>query len=204
MIFYCIGKNLSAFIGWLFGRWTVIGRENVPKTGGVLVCANHVSYIDPPIVGGACPRPVHFMAKIELFRIPLLGTFIKYARAFPVRRGTADRQALKTAMKHLAKGNVVGMFPEGQRNFTSELLPAEAGASMIALRSRATVIPCALVNTEVLLKPHSFLLRFTKIRVVFGKPVELDDLYEKGGREAMDEAGQRIMAAIGKLLEEER
>jgi 1-acyl-sn-glycerol-3-phosphate acyltransferase len=202
---YAIGKCLSAAVCKVFGRWKVIGRENIPSTGGVLLCGNHVSYIDPPALGAGAERQVHFMAKEPLFRVPVLGFLIGRVGAFPVRQHTADRTALRRAIELLRSGEVVGMFPEGTRNPNpSELMPAEPGAGLIALKSRATVIPVALINTDKLLPPHSVFFRFTRIKVVYGEPVKLDDLYDQEGREAVEETGRRIMAAIGDLLAQHR
>jgi len=204
-VLYGIGKLLSVAVCAVFGRWLVIGRENIPSSGGVLLCGNHVSYIDPPALGAGATRPVHFMAKEPLFRVPVLGWLIARVGAFPVRQHTADRAALRKAVELLHSGEVVGIFPEGTRNPNPrELMPPEPGVGMIALKSRAVIVPVALVNTDKLLPPHSVFLRFSRIKVVYGKPVDLSDLSEKGGREAVDETGRRIMSAIGALLEEHR
>ncbi|MGQ9454443.1 MAG: lysophospholipid acyltransferase family protein [Armatimonadota bacterium] len=198
---YTIGKVLAVLVCLLFGRWKVIGRENIPKSGGVLLCANHVSYIDPPALGAGCPRRVYFMAKEPLFRIPILGFLIRKVGAFPVKTHSPDRAALRTAVELLRKGECVAMFPEGTRNLTSQpLLPAEPGVGMIALMAKVPVIPVALINTAKLLPPHSYFLRFARIKVVYGTPVDLSDLYEARGKEAIQEVGRRIMKAIGELL----
>lgn len=201
---YAIGKFLSASVCKVFGRWEVIGRENIPEKGGVMLCGNHVSYIDPPALGAGATRPVHFMAKLELFRIPVLGFLIRHVGAFPVKRGAADRSALKKAVELLKNGEIVGMFPEGTRSLDGKLKPPEPGVGMIALRARVPVVPVALVNTEKLLPPHSFLFKFSRVKVVYGKPVALDDIDGQGGREAIEEVGRRIMSAIGQLLREHR
>ena len=201
---YAIGKFLSASVCKVFGRWEVIGRENIPEKGGVMLCGNHVSYIDPPALGAGATRPVHFMAKLELFRIPVLGFLIRHVGAFPVKRGTADRSALKKAVELLKNGEIVGMFPEGTRSLDGKFKPPEPGVGMIALRARVPVVPVALVNTEKLLPPHSFLFKFSRVKVVYGKPVPLDDMDGQGGREAIEEVGRRIMSAIGQLLREHR
>lgn len=202
---YAIGANLSAAVCRIFGRWQVIGRENIPAKGGVLLCGNHVSYIDPPALGARATRPVHFMAKEPLFRVPVLGILIAGVGAFPVKQHTADRAALKKAIELLQSGRVVGIFPEGTRNPNpAELMPPALGASMIALKAQAPVIPVALINTEKLLPPHSVFLRFARVKVVYGEPVKLDDLYGKNGREAIEEVGRRIMAAIDALLKQHR
>jgi 1-acyl-sn-glycerol-3-phosphate acyltransferase len=197
---YAIGKLISWVFAKLFGRLQVIGKENIPREGGVMICANHISYADPPVLGAGCPRQIHYMAKIELFQIPVLGFIIKHVGAFPVQQRTADRAALKIAIGYLAKGEVVGMFPEGQRIYGGELGEALPGVGMIVLRAKATVIPTALINTDKLLPPHKLLPKFSHIKVVYGEPLVLDDLYEKSGREAVEEVGKRIMAAIGELI----
>ncbi len=203
---YWVGRTLSACVCRGFGGWQVIGRENIPRGGGVLLCGNHVSYIDPPALGAGCPRQVHFMAKQELFQVPIIGFLIRKVGAFPVRRGAADRAALRKAIDYLQHGEVVGLFPEGARNYEPQkgLRAPEAGIGMIALRARVPVIPVALVNTEKLLPSHSIFFKFSHVKVIYGKPLHLDDLYEKGDRAALDEIAKRIMAAIGDMLEEQR
>lgn len=201
---YAIGKFLSACVCRIFGRWQVIGRENIPQSGGALLCGNHISYIDPPALGGGATRPVHFMAKLELFKVPVLGFLIKNVGAFPVKQHMADRTALKTAVDYLQKGEVVGMFPEGARIYGGKLAEALPGVGMIVLRAKVSVIPVALINTDKLLPPHSMFFHFSRVKVIYGKPVQLDDLYEKGGRETVDEVGKRIMSAIQELLEKYR
>lgn len=205
MNYYLIGRDLCWMTCKIFGSAEVIGINNVPKKSGALLCGNHVSYIDPPAVGGPIrKRHVHFMAKIELFHVPILGYFMSRIGAFPVKRGTADRAALKTAIEYLRGGHLVGMFPEGQRTMDAKLKKAEAGAGMIALRAKVPVIPVALVNTEKMLPPHASFFKFHHIKVIYGKPVKLDDLYDQSGREVVEEVGRRIMAAIGELLEQYR
>ncbi len=194
---YWIGKTLSRCICRFFGRWVVIGRENVPHKGGVLLCGNHTSYIDPPALGAGCPRPVHFMAKEPLFRVPVLGWLIKGVGAFPVRQHTADRAALRMAIDLLQKGECVGMFPEGTRNMDpGTLMPPEPGVGLIALRAGVPVIPVALINTAKLLPPHSIFFRLSRVKVIYGEPVDLADLHGQSGREAVEEVGRRIMGAI--------
>jgi 1-acyl-sn-glycerol-3-phosphate acyltransferase len=199
-LLYWIGWSLSLIISKAFGRLKVTGRENVPKTGPVILAPNHVSYADPPVVGAGVYRPVRFMAKKELFEIPVLGKLIAGVGAFPVRQHTADRAALKRALELLAKGEVVCIFPEGQRSPDGELMEAQSGLGMIALKSKAPVVPVALIGTDKMLRPHSPLLHFAKVRTIYGKPMTFDEFYDKGmDREAIDEVGKRVMAAIAKL-----
>ena len=201
---YAFGKALSWLVAKVFGRLEVIGRENIPREGGALICSNHVSYADPPVLGCCVPRQLHYMAKIELFKIPVLGFLIKHVGAFPVQQRTADRHALKTAIGYLSKGECVGMFPEGQRMLDGKLGVALPGVGMIALRAKVPVIPAALINTNKLLPPHHILPCFARVKVIYGPPVRLEDLYNQSGREAVEEVGKRIMSAIGELIEANR
>jgi 1-acyl-sn-glycerol-3-phosphate acyltransferase len=184
----------------IFGRMKSIDSDNVPRKDGVILAPNHVSYMDPPAAGGALTtRPVRFMAKIELFKIPILGFLIRKVGAFPVRQHTADRAALRRAMELIEQGEVVCIFPEGMRSPDGKLMEAQAGIGMVALKTKAPVVPVALIGTDKVLPLHSFFFRFSHVKVVYGKPITFDDLYETGGRERIEEVGKRIMAAIAKL-----
>lgn len=204
MNLYRLGRYACRLTCKFFGSMEIIDHDKIPKTGGALLCGNHVSYMDPPAMGGATDRSVHFMAKIELFQAPVLGLIMSNIAAFPVKRGTADRTALKTAIEYLKAGELVGMFPEGMRTMDGKLKEAEAGVGMIVLKAQTPVIPVGIVDTEKMLPPHSIFPKFKHIKVVYGDPVKLDDLYGQSGREAADEVGRRIMAAIGELLEKHR
>jgi 1-acyl-sn-glycerol-3-phosphate acyltransferase len=185
----------------LFNRWEVAGRGHVPPAGGVLLVANHTSYSDPPVVGTACPRPVHFMAKADLFGFPVLRWFIRKTHAFPVRRGAADRGALRHAVRLLREGKVVLIFPEGTRSPTGRLMPFERGAAFIALASGAAVVPVAVDGADRLLPRGSPLLRPAKLRVSFGPPVDLADLQRaRTTQDALEEASRRMEAAMRALL----
>jgi 1-acyl-sn-glycerol-3-phosphate acyltransferase len=185
----------------LYNRWEVSGREHVPDRGGVLLFANHTSYADPPIVGPACPRPVNFMAKSELFQIPVLAPFIRRTHAFPVHRGSADQQALRHALRLLKKEEVLLVFPEGTRSPDGRLLSFEAGAAFIALASGAAVVPVALDGADQLLPRGAPVLLPGKLRVSFGPPVELSDLRaQRRSREVLQETCDRMQAALAALL----
>lgn len=203
MLLYYLARGFFKLFLPLFGRWKVMGHENVPKSGGVIIVPNHVSYADPPVVGSALHRQVHFMAKEELFKIPFLGRCIAIVGAFPVKQKTADRAAIRKAIELLESGKVVCLFPEGRRT-EGTLEKAELGIGMIAMKARVPIVPMALIGTNKLLPPHSIFLKFAKVRVIIGKPIQMDDLYEKGSeRETLEEIGRRIMAAIAELQNSE-
>ncbi|MCS0672261.1 1-acyl-sn-glycerol-3-phosphate acyltransferase [Cytobacillus firmus] len=172
-------------------RFEVIGKENFPAEGGVLLCSNHIDNLDPPVVGINAPRPVYFMAKEELFNVPVLGKILPDLNAFPVKRGMSDREALRKGLGILKEGNVLGLFPEGTRSKTGQLGKGLAGAGFFALRSEAHVVPCAIIG------PYK---AFSRLKVVYGKPIDMKELRER--KTSAEETTELIMSEIRKLIED--
>lgn len=192
MNLYPLGKVLVSTICYPLYRIEVIGKENFPKEGGVLLCTNHIDNLDPPVVGATCPRDVHFMAKEELFEKPLLKSILPQVKAFPVKRGMSDRDALRKALKLLKDGEVVGLFPEGTRSKTGELGKGLAGAGFFALRGGdAKVVPCAIIG------PYK---AFSRLKVVYGEAIDMTQYRER--KASAEEVTEVIMSEIGKLLEQ--
>ena len=129
-------------------RWKVEGAANLPPEGGVIVVANHRSYWDPVVLGAALRRRVYFMAKEELFKIPVFGILLRLLGAFPVRRESFDRRAFKVALDYLMRGRVVGIFPEGRRSHAGRLLSPQPGAVFLALKAGTPVVPVGLIGTR--------------------------------------------------------
>lgn len=171
-------------------RFDVIGAENFPKEGGILLCANHIDALDPPVVGINSPRPVNFMAKEELFNLPILKSILPGVRAFPVKRGMSDRDALRRAIKLLKEGEVVGLFPEGTRSKDGTLGKGFSGAGFFALRGEANVVPCAIIGPY---KP------FRRLKIVFGEAIDIKPYRER--KASADEVTEVIMEHIANLLE---
>ena len=191
MTFYAFAKSVVTGVFKPLYRMEAIGLEHFPKDGGVLLCANHIHNFDPIIVGIMAPRPVHYMAKEEIFSVPVLGNIVRNCNAFPVKRGFTDREALRTGLKVLKDGHVLGLFPEGTRSKTGELGKGLAGAGFFALRSTAAVVPCAIIG------PYR---SFRKLKVIYGEPIDLDEMRkEKASAEHVTEL---IMSKIDKLKKE--
>ncbi|HBZ09421.1 MAG TPA: 1-acyl-sn-glycerol-3-phosphate acyltransferase [Bacillus bacterium] len=190
MTFYHFARSVVKTIIRPLYRIEVIGLENFPESGGVLLCTNHISNLDPPVVGITCPRPVSFMAKEELFRVPVLKTILPNVKAFPVKRGMSDRGALRKGLSLLKEGEVLGLFPEGTRSKTGKIGKGLAGAGFFALRSDAKIVPCAIIGPY---KP------FRRLRVVYGKPINFTEIKEE--KISVEDATQMIMDEIKKLAD---
>jgi 1-acyl-sn-glycerol-3-phosphate acyltransferase len=186
---YDVARGVVEAIARTLFRFRVVGAQNVPPSGGLIVACNHVSNFDPPLLGAAVPRPVSYMAKKELFAIPVLGPLIGQLNAFSVDRQAGGTAALRASLRMLKEGRCVGIFPEGGRNVTGTN-EEKGGAAFLAAASGVPVVPAAIVGTRRL-RP------FGRVTVVFGEPMRIvrnrkadgDDL-EKGTAEIM----QRIRA----------
>ncbi|ALX47973.1 lysophospholipid acyltransferase family protein [Lentibacillus amyloliquefaciens] len=190
MSLYKVAKSAVSLIFYPLYRIRVIGKENVPKHGPVIICSNHISNLDPPVVGITSPRDIYFMAKGELFDKPLLGRLLTGIRAFPVKRGMRDRNALRKGLNILEGGNTLGLFPEGTRSKTSELGKPLAGAGFFALRSNAAIVPCAIIGPY---KPGS------RLTVIYGEPMDMESY--RARKASAKEAAEGIMNEIRILLE---
>lgn len=197
---YVIGRALFRTLFRLVFRWRVEGAERVPPTGGVLLAANHASYLDPPLLGSAARRPVHFMAKAELFEIPVLSWILPRVNAFPVRRGAADRNAIRTAIELLRQGEAVAIYPEGTRTRTGELLPPQRGAGLIALKAGVPVVPVALIGTFRPFRIEKGIPRINRFVVRFGEPIDLSSYLQSDSKELVDQISERLMREIAALL----
>ncbi|WP_425061105.1 1-acyl-sn-glycerol-3-phosphate acyltransferase [Sporomusa carbonis] len=197
MLYSLLHFLLATFFSVVF-RWKVTGTENIPATGGVIIAANHVSLWDPPVVGTAIPRRIHFMAKEELFVNPIFRWLITKLGAFPVRRGKADRTAIRTALTLLENGSVLGIFPEGTRSKTGKLGVPEPGLAMLALKAGVPIVPAAVTGTNKVFRDGHLLPKF---KVSFGKPLVLRRSTD--GNDSLEAMSNTVMTEIAQLLEKE-
>ncbi len=184
------------FGSWLFlrtiWRFRVVDAHLVPTTGPLIVACNHVSYLDPPALGVAAPRQISYMAKHELFAIPVLGPLITGLGAFPVDRSRGDVAAIKSAAAVLGEGAALGIFPEGTRNLTGDV-KAQMGVALLASLSAATVVPAYIHGSRDA-------RRLRRITVVFGEPLRFEP-GQKARREALAKWTEELMARIYGLRE---
>ena len=148
------------------------GRENIPQIESFIMVANHGSLLDPPLLGHALGRNISFMAKAELFKIPLLGFVIKACGAYPVKRGIADKNTIQTACKKLSNNNCIGIFIDGTRQKNGRVNKPKQGAALLAFKNQKLLLPVAIVNSHKLVRFKFCIPIFSKIIIKVGKPIQ--------------------------------
>jgi 1-acyl-sn-glycerol-3-phosphate acyltransferase len=185
---YRIARFILRVLFRILFRVHVIGRENVPETGSVMLCANHTSNLDPVTVGIPLERKVHYMAKAELFRVPVLGWLITQFGAFPVKRGGISKESIRNALKILNEGKVMGIFPEGSRH--NQGGAAKKGAASMAMKAGAAIVPVAIAGNYKL---------FGEITVIYGNPLDLSEFADHP--DGSEGATELIMSSIRKMID---
>jgi 1-acyl-sn-glycerol-3-phosphate acyltransferase len=186
-------KTIGPAVG-LLSRLRVYGAERVPMTGGVVLAANHFSWLDPPALGTACPRTVYFMAKIEVHRVPGLGAFTRLFGTFAVRRGESDREAVRTMRTIVRDGHALGVFVEGTRQRTGVLGRVQPGAAMVAVNEQVPLVPVAIHGSQSWRFGN-----FHPVSVAWGTPMGFEGL-PRGGK-GYREASVEIEREIARLWE---
>jgi len=206
--------NLSYRIGWLFFRtlytvyfrWRVFNAERVPVTGGVILAANHASFIDPPLVGSALYRPINYMARESLFRYPGVGALLRSWNAVPVNRDGGGAAGLKAILDRLLAGGGIILFPEGTRTLDGKLQPARSGVGLTVIKSVAPVVPVRVFGSFEAYGRHMKIPRPRRVVVKFGKPMDFAALRaeaktcDKARLKAIyQQVADEIMREIGRL-----
>lgn len=172
-----------------------IGKENVPKTGAYVMCANHTSNWDAPILVSCTPRKMHVMAKAELFKNKFIYWFAKKCCVFPVKRGGMDIESMKHSLKVIKNGEILMLFPEGTRHGMDKNGKAQNGAAFMTLRTGAPVIPVGIIGE---MKP------FHKVTLNYGKPLDFSQYKSnKPEKEVLDKVSKEIMDNIIMLTNSE-
>jgi 1-acyl-sn-glycerol-3-phosphate acyltransferase len=191
---WAVGRLTIGTVVKLLAPLRVYGAERVPPAGGLVVAANHFSWIDPPALGAACPRTLYYMAKVEAHRVPGLGELMRSFGAFSVRRGESDREAVRTMRRIVADGHALGLFVEGTRQRSGVPGPVQPGAAMVAINEGVPVIAAA-INGSHDWRPGNF----APVSVAWGEPMTFDGL-PRGGR-GYREASAEIERELRRLWE---
>lgn len=190
-MFYQIARTAVRIYYTIFFKVSIIGKENIPHTGGIVLCSNHTSNHDPAILGAYTPRILCYMAKKELFKIKVLAWFISHLHAFPVDRNTTDMAAFKKAIHILKSGGAIGIFAQGTRVKPGEEKAAKAGVALFSLKTNAPIVPVAISGKFKL---------FSNITVQYGLPLYLEEYKNKRiNNEVLDEVTEIVMKKINQL-----
>ena len=187
--FYAFAKAIMRVFFAVVYPLRMLGAENLPGSGAAILCGNHMSLLDPLAAGRAVGRPVRFMGKKELFKVPLLNGLLRSLGAFPVDRGNADMTAVRTSLSILKEGGVLGIFPQGGREMGG-YRGMETGVALIALKSGAPVVPMRIMRK---FRP------FRRNTLIIGETVDLSAYSIRAGSEALTKATQKIEAAVAAL-----
>lgn len=198
--------NFSYRCGWLFFRllfstyfhWRVIGARKVPKTGGVILAANHASYLDPPVVGAGLDRGINYLARQSLFRFPLVGRLLRSWNSVPVDREGGGARGLKIILDRLLGGAGIILFPEGTRSYDGKLQPAHSGIGLVVVKSNAPVVPVRVFGSHEAWGRNQKLPRPKRITVKYGEPL----LFEKLRGEARECSKERLKAIYQEIADE--
>lgn len=183
-MYHFLRKSAFALFKSIY-KFEIDGVENIPKEGPVILACNHINNLDPFCIAFAVDRQIFYMAKEEIFKIPIINKIARSLGVFPVKRGGGDRKAIRTAIQILESGNILGIFPEGTRSKTGVLGKGHVGVGIFALKTNAVVIPIAIKST---FKP------FSKIKIIYGKPIDTSSTNDAA------EVTDKIMNAISVLL----
>lgn len=198
---YFISRLIYKVLLKILFRFEVRGSENLPRKGPFIVASNHASLIDPAVVGVAChTMPVTFMAKRELFDVPVLGRWVRAVGCIPIERDSGSFKPLKTAVRKLREGGAVGIFPEGHRSPDGRLREPEAGIGLLASKSEAPIVPVYLSGTDKALAKGKKFITLCRVTAKFGKIIDIARTTTPSERKKTYESiGEKTMDAISRL-----
>ena len=197
LIYQFVSKVIVFPIYKLIFKGFLIGKENIPKKGSFILVSNHGSLLDPPLLGHAIGRNISFMAKEELFKIPLLGFIIKACGAYPVRRGMVDKNTIKIACDKLLNNKSIGIFIDGTRQKNGRVNKPKQGAALLSFKNKKLLLPVAIVNSHKLVRFRFCLPLFTKIIIKVGKPINPP---ESASKEELKKVTNYLMNDINNLI----
>jgi 1-acyl-sn-glycerol-3-phosphate acyltransferase len=191
---YCLSRLILKLFCKIIFRIKGRGQENIPKSGSFILASNHVSYLDPVVLGVAATRKLTYMARDDLFSNPYLGWWLSLVGVLSIKRDSADFSALRSAMRCLREGKAIALFPEGRRRMPQEKnLSPQPGIGFLAKKSGSLVIPAYIKGTDEALPKGASSIRMKKVSVTFGKPVEIERLSD------YQAVAEKIMTSINEL-----
>lgn len=196
---YLLGYSLSKALAKTFFNYRVIGAENMIEEGPCIIAANHCSFFDPPLVGVACKRAIHYLARKSLLEWPVLGPIFPELNVIPVDRKNADRSALMGAIRVVKNGGAVLIFPEGTRSPDGNLQPAQPGIGMIAVKTGAPVVPVRIHGSYAAFPKNRILPVLTGITLRIGLPLRQQELAVEENRECYQLIGNKVLEKIGEM-----
>lgn len=198
---YRLLQPFAKALAWLLFRPKVVGAENIPPRGGVLVVSNHPTYLDPILLAAFAPRPFGFVAKRPLFFMPIVRTFLWLTDCVPVEQDAPDRRALRLSIQKLRSGDALVIFPEGTRSDHGKLRPFQLGPAMVAVEAQVPVVPCGLAGFYEAWKLEAPLPRPARVAIVFGEPFIPHLTNNLPKRELLELITQRMRNEIMRLIE---
>ena len=173
---YAAARFILRLVALLLFRFHCQGRHHIPRHGGAIVCANHQSMLDPPIVGMAARRHLGYLARKTLFKQPLIGWFLRKVDGIPLNRGGMGIVGFKATLKSLKAGGVVVIFPEGTRSKNGELQQLKGGFIALVRRAKVPLVPCGFIGAHECLPRGTGAIRFRRIRCVYGEPISVSEI----------------------------
>ena len=199
-MFYWFIKGMFWPLGQIYFRLRRRGLHRLPRTGPVILIANHSSFLDPPVLGSACPRKVHFLIMRAMYDMLRFRWFYAGMEAIPVSADRQDAMSLRRALKALREGRVVGVFPEGRRRLDGRVGEAQLGAALLAARSGASVVPVGIRGAYEALPPKGMFPWPKRIEVVFGEPLRWNG--GRADRRSLEAFSRSMMSSVAMLVEE--
>jgi 1-acyl-sn-glycerol-3-phosphate acyltransferase len=197
---YRFGYKLSWALARLFFSFHVFGRDRIPGKGGCILAMNHESYLDPPLAGICCRRPIHFLARKTLLQWPILGPIFPKVNVVPVDQERADMSALKTIIKLVRGGECAIVFPEGERTLDGKMQPALPGLGLVIAKTQAHVVPMRIFGAHEAFPRGGKRPRPWPIRIVVGEPMVFTEADREGsGRELYQRLSEKVMERIAAI-----
>jgi 1-acyl-sn-glycerol-3-phosphate acyltransferase len=203
--YWCGWRSFRAVFA-LYFRWRLFNPERVPLTGPVILAPNHASYIDPPLVGAGVRRQISFLARDNIFHVPVLAAILRSWEVVPVDRDGGTGRGLKQILQRLEQGGAIILFPEGTRSRHGELNPARSGIGLTVIKSGAPVVPARVFGTHDAFGPHRRLPRPKRVAVKYGKPLMFEALRAEAAtcskqriKEIYQQVADEIMTEIARL-----